>query len=109
MPNCFELYTDTAGEWRWRLRADNMEPVAASSEGYVAKADALQGVEIMRTMNGATEVYQDTASEWRWRLTHANGNIIATSGEGYVARSDCEYGLSLTTKLAKEAPLVDEA
>ena len=105
MSSRFELYTDKAGEWRWRLRAENSEPIAASSEGYVHKADALHGIEILRAMNGTTEVYQDAKGEWRWRLTHANGNIICTGGEGYVRRSDCEYGLSLSGKLAKEAPV----
>lgn len=103
MTSRFQLYKDNAGHWRWRLLAENSKSIAASSEGYVAKADALQGIDIVRRMGGTTEVYQDKAGEWRWRLTHANGNIIATSGEGYVARSDCEYGLSLTAKLAPGA------
>ena len=108
MTSHFQLYKDKAGEWRWRLVAENGKSIAASSEGYVAKADALNGIEIVRAMRGTTEVYQDAKGEWRWRLTHANGNIIATGGEGYVARADCEYGLSLTGKLAKDAPVREE-
>ena len=105
MSSQFQLFKDHASEWRWRLLAENHESIAVASEGYVHKEDALNGVDVVRHMRGATEVYQDAKAEWRWRLVHANGNIIATGGEGYVARSDCEYGLSLTAKLAKDAPI----
>lgn len=107
MSSQFQVYKDQKGEFRWRLLAENHEIICISSEGYVAKQDALHGIEILRQANGRTEVYQDKAGEWRWRLVHANGNIIATGAEGYVARSDCEYGLSLTEKLAKDAPIRD--
>lgn len=35
------LYKDTAGEWRWTLRAANGEIVADSSEGYSNRQDCL--------------------------------------------------------------------
>jgi uncharacterized protein len=35
-----ELYEDVAGEWRWRLRGANGEPMADSGEGYTRKEDA---------------------------------------------------------------------
>lgn len=105
MTSQFQLFKDNAGEWRWRLLAENHESIAASSEGYVAKAGATNGIALVRRMEGNTEVHQDMKGEWRWRLVHLNGNIIATSGEGYVARSDCEYGLSLVGKLAPDAPI----
>ena len=38
------VYTDKAGEWRWRRVAPNNEPVAAS-EGYTRKADAIEAAE----------------------------------------------------------------
>jgi uncharacterized protein YegP (UPF0339 family) len=105
MTTQFQLFQDNKGEWRWRLLAENSKSIAAASEGYVAKADALNGIDIIRHMRGKTEVYEDNKGEWRWRLVHLNGRIIATGGEGYVARSDCEYGLSLVGKLAPEAPV----
>ena len=40
----YELYTDKAGEYRWRLKARNGEPIG-KSEGYKAKASALNGIE----------------------------------------------------------------
>jgi len=38
--DCFEIYEDDAGEWRWRVKAHNGEIVAASSEGYHDEAEA---------------------------------------------------------------------
>jgi len=43
----FELYKDKAGEFRFRLRAKNGEPILAS-EGYSAKASALGGIESVK-------------------------------------------------------------
>ena len=40
----FELYTDKAGEFRFRLKAANGE-IIATGEGYKAKASALNGIE----------------------------------------------------------------
>ncbi len=37
----FKLYQDTKQEWRWTLYADNGEPLAVSSEGYVSKSSAV--------------------------------------------------------------------
>ena len=39
----FELYTDKAGEFRFRLKAKNGE-IIATSEGYKAKASAMNGI-----------------------------------------------------------------
>ena len=43
----FEVYTDKAGEFRFRLKARNGEPFA-SSEGYKAKASCMNGIESVR-------------------------------------------------------------
>lgn len=40
----YELYTDKAGEYRWRLKARNGEPIG-KSEGYKAKPSAINGIE----------------------------------------------------------------
>ena len=39
----FEVYTDKAGEFRFRLKAKNGE-IIATSEGYKAKASAMNGI-----------------------------------------------------------------
>jgi uncharacterized protein YegP (UPF0339 family) len=43
----FEIFQDTAGEYRWRLVATNGE-VVAQSEGYTRKQDAERGAEAAR-------------------------------------------------------------
>ncbi len=40
----FEIYVDKAGEFRFRLKAKNGEPILAS-EGYKAKASCKNGIE----------------------------------------------------------------
>jgi len=39
-----ERYEDSAGEWRWRLRAVNGEILATSSEGYVSEANVNRAI-----------------------------------------------------------------
>ena len=43
----FEIYTDKAGEFRFRLKATNGQ-IIATSEGYNAKAGCLNGIESVR-------------------------------------------------------------
>ena len=43
----FEMYTDKAGEYRFRLKARNGE-IIATSEGYKAKAGCINGIESVK-------------------------------------------------------------
>ena len=43
----FEVYTDKAGEFRFRLKATNGQIIAVS-EGYAAKAGCMNGIESVR-------------------------------------------------------------
>jgi len=51
----FEVFTDEAGEVRWRLLARNGEIVAVS-EGYTTKAAALDTVALVRILAPEAEV-----------------------------------------------------
>jgi hypothetical protein len=44
----WEIYTDKADEYRFRLKARNGEIILAASEGYTAKASAKKGIESVR-------------------------------------------------------------
>ncbi|MFW5965229.1 MAG: HVO_2922 family protein [Halodesulfurarchaeum sp.] len=44
----FELYEDSAGEWRWRLVAANGQIVADGGEGYSSKQGAKRGIESVK-------------------------------------------------------------
>lgn len=45
----FTVYKDKAGEYRWQFTANNGKIVADSAEGYVQKADCLNGIRIVKT------------------------------------------------------------
>jgi uncharacterized protein YegP (UPF0339 family) len=44
----YEVYKDTAGQWRWRLKAANGKIVASSGEGYANKADCIHAIELVK-------------------------------------------------------------
>jgi len=52
----FEMYTDKAGEFRFRLKAKNGEIIAVS-EGYKSKASCLNGIESVRKNAPEAEIF----------------------------------------------------
>ncbi|MCM1112392.1 MAG: YegP family protein [Muribaculum sp.] len=56
----FEVYTDKAGEYRFRLKARNGEIIAVS-EGYKAKASCMNGIESVRKNAPEAEIVEETA------------------------------------------------
>jgi uncharacterized protein YegP (UPF0339 family)/Zn-dependent protease len=112
----FELYEDSGGEYRWRLRHDNGNIIADSGEGYASKSGARDAIERMQEYGpdadvldvgqAAFELYEDASEEWRWRLRHRNGNIIADSGEGYSSRSAAEDAVN---SVKRNAPGAEES
>ena len=111
----FELYADSAEQWRWRLVHDNGNIIADGSEGYADKRDARNGIEsVQRNAPGAHvvdvgrdeaapdeggsdatfELFRDKAEDHRWRLVHDNGNIIADCGQGYASKQKAKQGLN---------------
>ena len=49
----YELYKDTAGEWRWRLKASNGQIIATGGEGYKNKGDCEHGIALVKTSSNA--------------------------------------------------------
>ncbi len=54
----FEIYTDKAGEFRFRLKATNGQIIAAS-EGYKAMKSCVNGVESVRKNADSEIVYEE--------------------------------------------------
>ena len=54
----YELYTDKAGEYRWRLKARNGEPIG-KSEGYKSKDNAENGIESVGKNAPEAEVVEE--------------------------------------------------
>ena len=104
----FETYDDKDGKYRWRLRHDNDNIIADSSQGYVSRAsrdDALESVrhyvqsaDYLHIDPTAFELYRDEGGEYRWRLLHENGNILADSGQGYASRQGARQGVDSVQK-----------
>ena len=55
MVGTFELYKDTAGKFRFRLKAGNGQVVAVG-EAYESKAAAMNGIESVRRNAGEAKV-----------------------------------------------------
>ena len=54
----FELYKDNAGEYRWRFVSTNGRIIATSSEGYVAKGDCQNGIDLVKREAQAAPVIE---------------------------------------------------
>lgn len=48
MTATFEVYVDSQGEYRWRLKHANGNIIATSGEGYASKQKAKQGLESVK-------------------------------------------------------------
>ena len=56
----FEVYTDNAGEYRWRLQGGNSRILAASSEGYEKKKDCLHAIHLVKQTSPNAPVKDET-------------------------------------------------
>nr|WP_319251767.1 YegP family protein [uncultured Celeribacter sp.] len=109
MAGKFELYTDKAGEFRFRLKAGNGEIILAS-EGYKQKASAENGIESVRKNAPLDERYErkDTVSgKPMFNLKASNGQVIGTS-ESYSSTSARDNGIESVKKNAPDASLDDQ-
>ena len=49
----YVTYKDSAGHWRWRLRAANNRIIADSGESYSNRTDCLAAIELVKRSGGA--------------------------------------------------------
>ncbi|RBI60054.1 DUF1508 domain-containing protein [halophilic archaeon] len=52
----FEVFQDTADEWRWRLVAANGNIIADSGEGYRSKQGVKRGIESVKNSASAAKI-----------------------------------------------------
>ncbi len=57
MSGKFELYTDAAGKFRFRLKASNGQ-VIATSQGYTTKRSATEGIESVKKHAAEAEIVE---------------------------------------------------
>jgi len=81
MAGKFEIYTDKAGEYRFRLKSSNGQTILAS-EGYKAKSGCTNGIESVKknAPNDSNYVRKDTSTgKYRFNLKSGNNQVIGTS------------------------------
>ncbi len=105
----FEVYTDKAGEFRFRLKASNGQTILAS-EGYKQKTNCMNGIESVRRNSqdeNKFEFKESTNGKWYFNLKATNGQIIGTS-EMYESKVNAQNGASSVKKHAEEAIVTEE-
>jgi uncharacterized protein YegP (UPF0339 family) len=108
MSGVFEVYKDKGGEYRFRLKASNGQ-IVLSSEGYKAKAGAMNGIESIKENTKVSErfeSYKDTTGKYRFKLKAGNNQVIGTS-EGYETEANCKNGIESVKKWAKTSNIVE--
>ena len=99
----FQYFTDTAGQFRFRLRADNGE-IILTSEAYTTKAAAQGGLASVRRHapdDARYERKQSTAG-WSFNLKAANHLVIGTS-EVYSSAQMRDAGIDSVKRNAPSA------
>jgi uncharacterized protein len=49
----YEVYPDSSGQWRWRLKAGNGQIIAVSGEGYLNLQDCKHAIELVKQSSNA--------------------------------------------------------
>jgi uncharacterized protein YegP (UPF0339 family) len=109
MAGKFEIYTDKAGEFRFRLKAGNGQVILAS-EGYKQKAGVENGIASVKSNAGDDARYarKDTANGgFMFNLKAGNGQVIGTS-ETYTTTGARENGISSVKANAPGAVIEDQ-
>ncbi|WP_282631070.1 YegP family protein [Empedobacter sedimenti] len=100
----FEIYTDKAGEFRFRLKAKNGQNILAS-EGYKQKASCENGIESVRKNSqddSKFELKEGASGKWSFNLKASNGQVIGTS-QSYETESGAKNGIASVKTNALEA------
>ena len=108
MAGKFEIFTDNAGETRFRLKASNGQVILAS-EGYNGKDGALNGIESVRrnaAEDGRFERATTKNGKWRFNMKASNGQVIGTS-ETYESEAARDNGIASVQSNAPDAKIDD--
>jgi uncharacterized protein len=52
----FEIYSDSAGNYRWRLKSSNGQTVASSGESFDSKSNAKRAAENVKANVGSATI-----------------------------------------------------
>jgi hypothetical protein len=105
----FQIFKDSKGEFRFRLKAKNGEITLRSSEGYVTKQGCQRGiasVKINAPIDSRYERSQATNGQFYFVLKAANGEPLGIS-EMYQTRAGRDNGIEAVKRDAPNAPTED--
>lgn len=107
MAGKFEVYTDKAGEFRFRLKASNGQAILAS-EGYKDKSGCMNGIESVKKNapdDARYERKQGASGKFMFNLKAGNHQIIGTS-QSYESEASRDNGIESVKKNAPDAEIV---
>ena len=109
MAATFEIYRDNAGEFRFRLKAGNSEPVLAS-EGYTSKSGAENGVESVKKNAPLDERFEkrETKNGDPYFVLKAGNHEVIGKGQTYSSTAARDAGIGAVQRAAAEATVVDQ-
>jgi len=108
MAGKFEIYKDKRGEFRFRLKASNGEPILAS-EGYKSKRSCMNGVASVQKNGPNSDRYQGKQAKngkHHFVLKAGNNQVIGTS-QLYDSERGMMAGMKSVQKNAATANLED--
>ena len=86
----FEVYSDTGGNYRWRLWSGSNK-VAVSGESFASKYNAERAATGFKS---GAKTYAYTAfgsgSAWYWHAKASNGEKVASGGESFVSEANAK-------------------
>ncbi|WP_153446851.1 YegP family protein [Vibrio algicola] len=108
MSGKFEMYTDAAGEFRFRLKAGNGQNILAS-EGYTTKASCENGIESVKTNapdDSRFERKETASGKHMFNLKAGNHQVIGTS-QSYASIASRDNGIESVKTNAPSAQVED--
>src|SRR4051812_5448093 len=102
MPMTIDVYKDSGGKSRWRLKSSNGQTIASAGQGYATAGNAKRAAEAFKTnvAQNTFEVYADSSGKHRWRATARNGQTVATGGEAFGSQSSARRAATNVQKNA---------
>lgn len=55
----FTIYKDRNSEFRWRFKSSNGRIIADSAEGYTSEANAINGIDLLRSHAATANIYKE--------------------------------------------------
>jgi len=106
----FEIYSDKADEYRWRLKDGDDKNVATSGQGYSKKADCKKMADnfVADISKYTFEVYE-SKDGFRWRINAKNGNNVGSSSGGFKTKPEAEKSVEAIKAGVKDAKVVEIA